>query len=87
LNVAIVVSDTSPIRALAHLGLMELLLELFSEVLIPPAVESELRNAVPGMVSVAVAEFPFIRVQAPTDLERVSENPKRSPSHWRSVPI
>ena len=32
----IIVSDTSPIRALDHLGLLEMLRELFDEILIPP---------------------------------------------------
>ena len=39
---ALVVSDTSPIRALAHLGRLDVLASLFDEVLIPPAVAREL---------------------------------------------
>lgn len=39
----LVVSDTSPIRALAHLDRLDLLGSLFDEVLIPPAVARELR--------------------------------------------
>jgi len=38
----VVVSDTSPIRALAHLGLLDLLQRLFDRIAIPPAVASEL---------------------------------------------
>jgi predicted nucleic acid-binding protein len=49
LTVPIVVSDTSPIRALAHLDLMDLLPALYSEVLIPPAVARELENPASGM--------------------------------------
>ncbi len=41
---AIVVSDTSPVRALAHLGRLDLLKTLFGEVLIPPAVLDELEQ-------------------------------------------
>ena len=41
---AVVVSDTSPIRALSHLGRVDLLRELFGTVLVPPAVDEELRN-------------------------------------------
>lgn len=39
---SVVVSDTSPIRALAHLELLPLLVELYDEVVIPPAVFNEL---------------------------------------------
>jgi predicted nucleic acid-binding protein len=38
----IVVSDTSPLTALLQIGKAEILTQLFSEVLIPPAVHSEL---------------------------------------------
>ena len=38
----LVVSDTSPLTALLKIGRAGLLRQLFSEVLIPPAVESEL---------------------------------------------
>jgi predicted nucleic acid-binding protein len=40
----IVVSDTSPIRALAQLDELGLLAQLFQKVLIPPAVADELRR-------------------------------------------
>jgi uncharacterized protein len=42
--VAIVVSDTSPIRALHHLDLLQLLPSLFEVVHVPPAVENELQQ-------------------------------------------
>ena len=41
----IVVSDTSPIRALAHVGHLDLLGAIYGEVLIPPAVADELQDA------------------------------------------
>ena len=37
----IVVSDTSPIRALAAIGALTWLQELFGEVIVPPAVADE----------------------------------------------
>lgn len=40
----IVVSDTSPVTALLAVGQCDLLLQLFGEVVIPPAVEAELRR-------------------------------------------
>lgn len=39
-----VVSDTGPIIALAHIGLIDILRKLFGQVLIPPAVHSEIRD-------------------------------------------
>jgi predicted nucleic acid-binding protein len=35
----LVVSDTSPVRALNHIGHIALLSKLFGEVVVPPAVE------------------------------------------------
>jgi predicted nucleic acid-binding protein len=63
--VSIVVSDTSPIRALGHLGLIDLLRELFSTVIIPPAVEMELRLPPPRFVCINVADWEFMQVQTP----------------------
>jgi uncharacterized protein len=62
---AIVVSDTSPVRALAHLQQLELLRKLFSEVLVPPAVAHELANPAAGLPAVDVATFPYLRVVSP----------------------
>jgi len=39
---SIVVSDTSPLRALVNLGLQNILVDLFDEVVVPPAVRFEL---------------------------------------------
>jgi uncharacterized protein len=72
-TLAVVVSDTSPIRALAHLGLVELLRDLFGDVLVPPAVESELRASPAGLPVVDLGQFPFIHVQAPLDQAKVQQ--------------
>lgn len=69
----IVVSDTSPIRALHHLNLLNLLPDLFGEVIVPFAVEAELIRPRGNSSSVDVAAFPFIRVQAASDQTRVDE--------------
>ena len=45
----IVVSDTSPLTALLTVGQAELLTKLFHEVIIPPAVETELRRSHPTL--------------------------------------
>lgn len=70
----IVVSDTSPIRALAHLGKVQLLHSLFGQVVLPPAVEAELRTpsrAASPIVDVSV--YSFIRIQAAQDISRVQQ--------------
>ena len=43
----IVVSDTSPLTALLTVGQAEILSQLFGEVVIPQAVETELRRSHP----------------------------------------
>lgn len=63
----LVVSDTSPIRALVHLQLMDLLHALFDEVLIPPAVASELTKPPEGLPFIDVAELSHVEVRAPQD--------------------
>lgn len=65
---AIVVSDTSPLRALAHLGQVELLGRFFGRVLVPPAVAEELRQARPMLPSLDLSPWPFIEVRAVADL-------------------
>ncbi len=70
---AIVVSDTSPIRALAHLGLLELLAQLYGDVLVPPAVQGELATARARLPAVDVGRFPFIQVRAPLESSLVNQ--------------
>ena len=64
---SIVVSDTSPIRALVHLGHVAVLRNLFGSVLIPPAVVSELEQPRSRLMPIHLGEFPFLRVQSPRD--------------------
>jgi predicted nucleic acid-binding protein len=70
---AIVVSDTSPIRALAHLNRVDLLATLFDQVLVPPAVDVELRSPPSDLPFVDVRQFAFVLIQAPSDLKKVGE--------------
>ena len=64
---AVVVSDTSPIRSLDHLSRLDLLDALFGEVVVPPAVSDELAHPRPRFRPVLVSSLPFARVQAPSD--------------------
>ena len=61
----IVVSDTSPVRALVQLGLLDQLPALFHSVVVPPAVAAELEVRVPGLPGVDLAST-CLRVEEPT---------------------
>lgn len=67
----LVVSDTSPVRALAHLSCLDVLGDLFGEVLLPPAVERELRHPPAQLRSVDVSRFSFLRVEMPQNQVQV----------------
>jgi predicted nucleic acid-binding protein len=69
----IIVSDTSPIRALGFLELLPLLSELFERVLVPPAVEAELLRSDARYAAIDLSNFSFIEVRAPQDKRRVEE--------------
>ena len=69
---AIVVSDTSPIRALNHLGRLELLKALFGEIVVPTAVAVELEQPRPRFAPIAVTPLPFVRVRTPRDRTAVA---------------
>ena len=69
----LVVSDTSPIRALAHLDQLDLLQVLFDEVFLPPAVLVELEQPRRGFVPLDVRSVAFLRVRAPADRVVVAE--------------
>jgi predicted nucleic acid-binding protein len=63
--VSAVVSDTSPIRALHHLGLLALLRDFFGEVFVPPTVVAELREVPERFTPIDLAGSPWFRVRAP----------------------
>ncbi|MEZ6132517.1 MAG: DUF3368 domain-containing protein [Planctomycetaceae bacterium] len=69
----LVVSDTSPIRALKWLGLLELLESLYGKVLIPPAVVAELVRPAEPRRRVEVDQYKFIEVVVPRDQSVVEE--------------
>ena len=70
---SLVVSDTSPIRALAHLNQLGLLARLFGQVLVPPAVEVELASPPAGLPKVNVRTLQGVQVRAPQNRQRVLE--------------
>jgi hypothetical protein len=67
----VVVSDTSPIRALEHLGILPALGRVFDQVLIPPAVERELHQPPSALRAVDLKRHAFVRVQSPRNRDRV----------------
>lgn len=62
----VVVSDTSPIRALNNLGLIDLLRELYAEVVVPTAVDAELRQPRDGEQPIDLSQLVFISIRAPS---------------------
>jgi hypothetical protein len=66
----IVVSDTSPISNLHQIGKLQILKHLHGEVIIPPAVERELRDA--GTLHHDL-DFTLLRVVVPLNGSKVTE--------------
>jgi len=62
---SVVVSDTSPIRALAHLELLPLLGELYDVVVIPPAVFKELTRDGKLFTSLSRADLALFCLREP----------------------
>lgn len=69
----VVVSDTSPLRALFFVGRLAILATLFGDVIVPPAVVDELQKARRPEFRFDVAAIDHVRVVAPTDQSRVNE--------------
>jgi predicted nucleic acid-binding protein len=70
--VSIIVSETSPIRALAHLNLVGVLKNLFGEVIVPTAVDTELRLPPAGLTPFDLRTLEFVSIHAPRDITRSS---------------
>ena len=70
---SIVVSDTSPIRALDHLGLLQLLQLLYGEILIPPGVAEELSRPTSKLLPLNWSKIPSLRVQMPTNILQIEQ--------------
>src|SRR4051812_10798964 len=61
----IVVSDTSPIRALHHLGLLQLCGNLYGSVIVPEAVRNELRRATTRCPAIEISGVEGFAVRTP----------------------
>lgn len=70
---SVVVSDTSPIRVLSHLGRMELLQSVFGKVFVPPAVIAELAKTSKRLPALDVRAWDFVRVEVPQDRPAVEK--------------
>lgn len=61
----LVVSDTSPLRAMSCLHLIDVLAQLFDEWVVPPTVHRELSVHVPGLPRLDAQTLAFARIQMP----------------------
>ncbi len=73
---AIVVSDTSPIRALYHLNLLSLVGRLYGDLILPVAVDTELRTPLKHFPSIDLASSgeAAIRSASPASIARISKH-------------
>lgn len=67
----IIVSDTSPIRALSHLGLLDLLHTQFERVLIPPAVAAEIARGSPSFLPIDLSARHYIVTADPINADPI----------------
>lgn len=61
----VVVSDSSPVRSLDHLGRLSLLRDLYGTVIIPEAVRAELRQATTTCPALEVADYSWFELRRP----------------------
>ena len=61
----VVVTDSSPIRALHHLRLLSLCQDLYGSVIVPEAVQNELRSPTATCPKIEISEHPGFEVRTP----------------------
>jgi uncharacterized protein len=71
--VTLVVSDTSPVRALNHLGLLNVLEQLYGGVFIPTAVADELEFPAHDFVAIEISKNSTFHIRDVIDRERLRE--------------
>lgn len=69
----IVVSDTSPLRALQAIDRVWVLQSLYGQVVVPPAVRDELAVDADELGPFPMESYAFLSVRVPTDRARVAE--------------
>jgi predicted nucleic acid-binding protein len=72
----LVVSDTSPLRALQAIGHLQILESLYRSGYVPPAVAAELQVAAPREQPLDVASLPFVVVRAPLQMAVFPATPR-----------
>lgn len=70
---SVVVSDTSPLRALEHLGHLHWLNDFFDRVFLPPAVAVEVQQPPATLKPLDLTIWPDLQVRAPQNAARVAE--------------
>jgi predicted nucleic acid-binding protein len=63
----IVVSDTSPIRDLNHLGLLPVVFQLYGQLWVPTAVASELEHPASPFAPIFVSRIPNVQIRSVVD--------------------
>src|SRR5438093_28886 len=61
----VVVSDSSPVRVLHHLKLLEVCRELYQTVYLPIAVVNELRTATRNIPAIDLTPYPWLIIRDP----------------------
>jgi predicted nucleic acid-binding protein len=61
----VVVTDSSPLRALHHLGLLSLCQDLYGSVIVPEAVQNELRTPTATCPEIEITDHPGFEVRTP----------------------
>lgn len=84
----LVVSDTSPIRALHHLALMPVLETLYGRVLVPPAVAQELARGSATSPAVDLSAYPHVVTKVPLTLEpSAAADPDIDPGELEAISL
>jgi uncharacterized protein len=75
--VIVVISDTSPIRALHFLGKLDLLNRLFENIFLPPAVAYELQHPSARFQPIDPGQYPYFKLLSPKDNSQVRKFQER----------